>query len=189
MVVHNHLSYPLAHTNTGKHFHRLKPGSLCWVLTEQGWAKAAWAFLGTWNCGAALFIHDDREAFNPKQTLDVLHRYPITSFCAPPTAYRQLVLDEMRQYIRQNKPKALVHCMGAGEPLNPEVIRLWKDMTGLEICDGFGQTEAILVCGNFEGVPIRPGSMGKPSPDVPLYIVDDNGDKCASDAEGDIALS
>ncbi|KAK4548804.1 hypothetical protein LTR36_008577 [Oleoguttula mirabilis] len=188
MVQHNHISYPLAHTITGKHFHRLEPGQLAWVLTEQGWAKAAWAFFGAWNCGAGLFIHDDRGAFNPRVVLDVLHQYPITTFCAPPTAYRQLVLDEMRQHYQRYPPKALQHCTGAGEPLNPEVIRLWKETSGLEICDGYGQTETILVCGNFKGNPIRPGSMGKPSPGVPLHVVDEQGRECTEGVEGDIAI-
>ena len=188
MVQHNHISYPLAHTTTGKHFHRLKPGSLNWVLTEQGWAKAAWAFFGTWNCGAGIFIHDDRGAFSAKKTLDVLHRYPITTFCAPPTAYRQLVLDEMRKYLQSNKPKALVHCTGAGEPLNPEVIRLWQETSGLEICDGYGQTETILICGNFSGNAVRPGSMGKPSPGVPLFVIDEDSRETKPDVEGNIAL-
>lgn len=188
MVQHNHISYPLASTITGKYFHRLEPGKLNWVLTEQGWAKAAWAYFATWNCGAGLFIHDDRGAFNAKRLLDILHRYPVTTFCAPPTAYRQLVLDETRQYLKSNPPKALQHCTGAGEPLNPEVIRLWKETTGLEICDGYGQTETVLICGNFAGSPIRPGSMGKPSPGVPLYVIDENGKECRPDAEGDIAL-
>ena len=187
MVLHDHI-YPMAHVTTGKHFYRLKPGHLSWVLTEQGWAKAAWAYFGTWNCGAGIFIHDDRQAFNPRQTLDVLHEFPITTFCAPPTVYRQLVLEEMRKYYTQNPPKALEHCTGAGEPLNPEVIRLWLETSGIEICDGYGQSETILVCGNFAGTQIRPGSMGKPSPGVPLHVVDDNGDECAEDVEGDIAL-
>lgn len=188
MVQHNHISYPLASTITGKHFYRLKPGQLNWVLTEQGWAKAAWAFFGTWNCGSGLFIHDDRGAFSGKRTLDVLHKYPVTTFCAPPTVYRQLVLDEMREHFKQKKPKALQHCIGAGEPLNPEVIRIWKETSGIEICDGFGQSETILVCGNFEGNPIKPGSMGKPSPGVPLHVVDEDGNESAQDVEGDIAL-
>lgn len=188
MVVHNQISYPLAHTITSKHFHRLQPGDLNWVLTEQGWAKAGWAFFGTWNCGAGLFIHDDRQAFNGRNTLDMLHDYPITTFCAPPTAYRQLVLDDMRKHISHNPPKALKHCTGAGEPLNPEVIRLWKEATGLEICDGYGQSETMLVCGNFKGNEIRPGSMGKPSPGVPLHVVDEDGKESKDDDEGDIAL-
>lgn len=188
MVQHNHISYPLAHTITGKYFLRLKPHDLYWNLSEQGWAKAAWSYFGAWNCGAGLFVHDDRGAFSGKQTLEILHRYPITTFCAPPTAYRQLVLDEMRQLYTKRQPKALQHCCGAGEPLNPEVIRLWKETSGLEICDGYGQTECILVCGNFEGNPIKPGSMGKPSPGVPLHVVDDDGKECDNDVEGDIAL-
>ena len=186
--MHNQISYPLAHTITGKHFYRLKPGDLAWILTEQGWAKAAWAFFATWNCGAGLFIHDDRRAFSAKETLTVLHTYPITTLCAPPTAYRQMVLDEMRTFYRQYPPKALRHCTGAGEPLNPEVIRLWKETGGLEICDGYGQTETSLVCGNFEGNPIRPGSMGKPSPGVPLFVVGEDGNETKNDDEGDISL-
>lgn len=188
MVQHNQISYPLAHTITGKHFHRLRPGFLNWVLTEQGWAKAGWAWLGTWNCGAGLFIHDDRQPFNPQATLEILHTFPITTFCAPPTVYRQLVLDENRRLMRQRKPKALQHCTGAGEPLNPEVIRLWLEMTGLEICDGFGQSETILLCGNFAGNAIRPGSMGKPSPGTPLFVINDDGKIAGDGEEGDIAV-
>ncbi|KAK3664175.1 hypothetical protein LTR22_004873 [Elasticomyces elasticus] len=188
MVQHNQISYPLAHTVTGKHFYRLKPGDLAWILTEQGWAKAAWAFFATWNCGAGLFIHDDRRPFSPKVTLDVLHQYPITTLCAPPTAYRQLVLDDMRSHYSAHRPKALRHCTGAGEPLNPEVIRLWRATSDLEICDGYGQTETMLVCGNFAGNAIRPGSMGKPSPGVPLFVITEDGKEAPDDEEGDIAL-
>ena len=94
----------------------------------------------------------------------------------------------MRQHYKQNPPKALQRCCGAGEPLNPEVIRIWRETSGLEICDGFGQTETVLVCGNFEGNPIKPGSMGKPSPGVPLHVVDQEGNEAAQDTEGDIAI-
>ncbi|KJX93177.1 acyl-CoA synthetase like protein [Zymoseptoria brevis] len=188
MVQHSQISYPLAQTITGKYFHRLQPGDLNWVLTEQGWAKAGWAFFGSWNCGAALFIHDDRMAFDPKTTLDILHAYPITTFCAPPTVYRQLVLDANRKHFSAHSPKALKHCTGAGEPLNPEVIRLWWETSGLQICDGFGQTETVLVCGNFAGSEIRPGSMGRPSPGVPLFVIDDEGRETRDGEEGDIAL-
>jgi acyl-coenzyme A synthetase/AMP-(fatty) acid ligase len=102
--------------------------------------------------------------------------------------YRQLVLDENRKHFSSNLPKALRHCTGAGEPLNPEVIRLWLETSGLEICDGFGQSETVLVCGNFAGNEIRPGSMGKPSPGVPLFVIDENGKETPNDEEGDIAL-
>lgn len=94
----------------------------------------------------------------------------------------------MLKHYARNPPKALKHCTGAGEPLNPEVIRLWLESSGLEICDGFGQTETVLICGNFKGNAIRPGSMGRPSPGVPLHVIDENGDPTANGAEGDIAL-
>lgn len=188
MVQHNHISYPLGHTITGKHWLRLAPGKLYWNLSEQGWAKAAWSFFGSWNCGAALFVHDDRSAFNGQTTVDMLHKYPITTLCAPPTVYRQLVLDGMRKYFKSCPPNALEHCTGAGEPLNAEVIRLWKDMSGIEIRDGYGQTETVLICGNFAGSKVKPGSMGRPSPGVPLEVIDDNGKECPVGVEGDIAL-
>lgn len=189
MVQHNHISYPLAHTITGKYWLRLGPNKLYWNLSEQGWAKAAWSFFGAWNCGAGLFIHDDRLAFNPKTTLGMLHTYPITTLCAPPTVYRQLVLDSVRSLFQQTPPKGLEHCTGAGEPLNAEVIRLWKQMSGIEICDGYGQTETIMMCGNFANAPIRPGSMGRPSPGVPLHVINEQGDECPDGEEGDIAVA
>ncbi|KAH9212697.1 hypothetical protein DL95DRAFT_508597 [Leptodontidium sp. 2 PMI_412] len=164
MVEHNQISYPL------------------------GWAKAAWSFFGTWNCGATLFVHDDRGAFDPLRLLNILHNYPITTLCAPPTAYRQLVLQKSRKYLKENPPKALSHCTGAGEPLNAGVIDEWQKMTGLEIFDGYGQTETVLTCGNFAGTAIRPGSMGKPTPGVPLRIISSEGKVCEPDSEGDLAI-
>ena len=123
MVQHNAISYPLAHTITGKHWLRLKPGSLYWNTAEQGWAKAAWAYFGAWNCGAGLFVHDDRAAFSAGKLLSILQRYPVTTLCAPPTAYRQLVLQENRRGFNKDQLRSLVHCVSAGEPLNAEAIR------------------------------------------------------------------
>ncbi|KAJ9197645.1 hypothetical protein DTO164E3_1298 [Paecilomyces variotii] len=181
MVLHNQISYPL-----GK---KLEPGKVYWNLAEQGWAKAGWAVFATWNCGAALFVEDDRRPFDPIHLLDTLHKYPITTLCAPPTAYRQLVLQASLAHFRKNPPAALEHCVGAGEPLNGEVIRLWKEMSGIQICDGYGQTETILVCGNLEGNAIKVGSMGKPVPGVPMLVVDESGQEVPSGREGNIALS
>ncbi|KAL2063760.1 hypothetical protein VTL71DRAFT_5565 [Oculimacula yallundae] len=188
MVQHNQISYPLAHTLTGKHWLQLSPEKVYWNLSEQGWAKAAWSFFGTWNCGATLFVHDDRGAFDPLRVLDILHNHPITTLCAPPTAYRQLVLQKSKKYLKENPPKALSHCTGAGEPLNAGVIDEWQKMTGLEIFDGYGQTETVVTCGNFAGTAIRPGSMGKPTPGVPLKIISANGRECEPGAEGDLAI-
>lgn len=192
---------------TGKFWLQLSPGKLYWNLSEQGeclaspissactemilqtgWAKAAWSFFGAWNCGASLFVHDDRKAFKATNLLDILHRFPITTLCAPPTAYRQLVLQEQRKYLAATPPKALLHCTGAGEPLNDSVIKAWEEMTGLQIYDGYGQSETILVCGNFKGTKIKPGSMGKPTPGVPLAVVNSDGEECESGVEGDIGI-
>ncbi|KAG0647740.1 ribosomal protein [Hyphodiscus hymeniophilus] len=189
MVRHNHVSYPLAHTITGKHWLQLSPGKLYWNLSEQGWAKAAWSFFGAWNCGASLFVHDDRSSFSATRLVDNIHKYPITTLCAPPTAYRQLVLLENQTYLSHHFPRALEHCTGTGEPLNDSVIKVWQQMTAMEIYDGYGQTETVLVCGNFKGTTIKPGSMGKPSPGVPLYVIDGEGGECGVGVEGDIAIS
>lgn len=189
MVLHSQTSYPLAHALTGIHWLKLDSSSVYWNLSEQGWAKAAWAFFATWNCGATLFVHDDREAFAPQRTLEVLTKFPITTLCAPPTAYRQLILDKNHKYFQHPGMKTLVHACGAGEPLNDSVIQKWKELTnGMEIYDGYGQTETILICANQAGNPIKPGSMGKPIPGVPLVVIDLDGHVVPDDTEGDIAI-
>ncbi|ETI19525.1 hypothetical protein G647_09359 [Cladophialophora carrionii CBS 160.54] len=192
MVLHTQTSYPLAHALTGMHWLDLSPGKIYWNLSEQGWAKAAWAWLSTWNCGATLFVHDDRLAFHPRRTLQVLNRFPITTLCAPPTVYRQLVLDENRRFFAtaEGRPRTLTHCCGAGEPLNESVVRTWKEMThGIEIFDAYGQTETIVVCANQKVNKVKPGSMGKPVPGVPLVVVDSDGNITQPGVEGDIAIT
>ncbi|KAJ9614242.1 hypothetical protein H2200_002378 [Cladophialophora chaetospira] len=192
MVLHTQTSYPLAHALTGTHWLDLSPGKIYWNLSEQGWGKAAWAWFSTWNCGGTLFVHDDRLSFNPRRTLEVLNKFPITTLCAPPTVYRQLVLDENRQFFTtpQGKPQALVHCCGAGEPLNESVVCTWKEMTdGIEIFDAYGQTETVVVCANQKVNKVKPGSMGKPIPGVPLVIIDTEGNVTKDAEEGDIAIS
>src|SRR6202012_2302306 len=87
MVLHTQTSYPLAHALTGTHWLDLSPGKIYWNLSEQGWGKAAWSWLAAWNCGATLFVHDDRMPFHPRRTMQVLHKFPITTLCAPPTVY------------------------------------------------------------------------------------------------------
>lgn len=185
MVLHTHASYPLGHIITGKYWLDLQPTDLHWNLSETGWAKAAWSNLfGPWNMGAALFIYDGRGKFSPTETLAFLQRYPITTFCAPPTIYRMLVLEDLSAY----HFTTLRHCTGAGEPLNPEVIETWQQATGLTIRDGYGQTESVLLCGNFPPVPVKPGSMGKPSPGFDLAVIDHDGAVLPPGKEGDIAV-
>jgi acyl-coenzyme A synthetase/AMP-(fatty) acid ligase len=125
-----------------------------------------------------------RGKFNARETLEQLAKYPITSLCAPPTAYRLLVQEDLASY---HFP-ALRHCVGAGEPLNPEVIAAWHTGTGLTIYDGYGQTETVLLCGNFPPLSVRPGSMGKPAPGFELGIIDEAGRELPPGQEGDIAV-
>ncbi len=184
MVLHSHASYGIGHLVTGRFWLNLRPSDLHWNLSDTGWAKAAWSSLyGPWTMGAALFVQDARGRFSASETLEVLERYPITTFCAPPTAYRMLVLEDLGR-----RRLGLRWCVGAGEPLNPEVIGSWERGTGLVIRDGYGQTETVLVCGNFPGLEVRPGSMGRPSPGFEVAVIDEEGRPLPSGAEGDIAV-
>ena len=186
MVVHTHASYPVGHTVvTGRYWLDLTPDDLVWNLSEMGWAKAAWSnFFGPWGNGAAIFVQDARGKFDGKATLAMLAQYPISVFCAPPTAYRVMVQDDLKSY----HFTGLRHCVGAGEPLNPEVIDSWREGTGLTIRDGYGQTETVLLCGNFPPEEVRPGSMGKPSPGFDLAVIDQDGLELGPNKEGDIAV-
>jgi acetyl-CoA synthetase/medium-chain acyl-CoA synthetase len=185
MVLHTHVSYPIGHVVTGKYWLDLKPVDLHWNLSDTGWAKAAYSNLfGPWIMGAAMFTFDGRGRFDARQTLELLERYPISTFCAPPTAYRLLVLENLSHY----RLPALRHCIGAGEPLNPEVIEAWQRGTGQTIRDGYGQTETVILVANFPPVPVKPGSMGKPSPGFSIGIVDDDGREVPAGTEGDIAV-
>ncbi|WP_205703826.1 acyl-CoA synthetase [Candidatus Chloroploca sp. Khr17] len=185
MVLHTHASYPIGHRITGKYWLDLTPDDLHWNLSDTGWAKAAWSSLfGPWNMGTALFIHDGRGKYNPHETLELLQRYPITSFCAAPTIYRLLVQEDLKAFTFST----LRSCVSAGEPLNPEVIEVWREATGLTVRDGYGQTESVLLCGNPPGQPIRPGSMGKPLPGIDLAIIDDENEPLPPGKEGDLAV-
>jgi acyl-coenzyme A synthetase/AMP-(fatty) acid ligase len=185
MVLHTHASYPIGHIVTGKYWLDLKPTDLHWNLSDTGWAKAAYSNLfGPWIMGAAMFTFDGRGRFDARQTLELLERYPISTFCAPPTAYRLLVLEDLSRY----RLSALRHCTGAGEPLNPEVIEAWQRGTGQTIRDGYGQTETVILVANFPPLPVKAGSMGKPSPGFTVSIVDDDGREVPAGTEGDIAV-
>ena len=182
MTVHGH-GYALAHEITGRYWLDLRPGDLHWNLSDTGWAKAAWSSLfAPWLMGAAIFVYH-APGFDPAATLDLLERYPISTLCAPPTAYRMMV----RADLPGRSFGDLRHCVSAGEPLNPEVIDLWKSATGLAIHDGYGQTETVLLCGNRSGA-VRQGSMGRPAPGIHLAVIDDAGRECGVGEEGDVAL-
>lgn len=182
MTMHAH-GYTLAHRITGSYWLDLKPGDLHWNLSDTGWAKAAWSSLfAPWLMGAAIFVHH-APGFDPAATLDLLERMPVTTLCAPPTAYRMFV----RSDLTGRRFEALRHCVSAGEPLNPEVIDLWKAATGLGIHDGYGQTETVLLCANRPDAA-RQGSMGRPAPAFDLAVIDGDGNRLPPDSEGDVAL-
>ncbi len=183
MTIHRH-DYGIAHEVTGQYWLNLTEDDLHWNISDTGWAKAAWSsYYGPWNRGAALFIHHSN-SFSAEETLSVIEKYPITTMCGAPTIYRMLVLEDLSKYDFSN----LRHCVGAGEPLNPEIIETWKSATGLTIRDGYGQTETPILCGNFYFIEPKPGSMGKPAPGVYLAVIDHDGKEVAANVEGDIAV-
>ena len=185
MVLHTQASCAVGHTLTAKYWHDLKSTDLHWTLSDTGWAKAAYGKLfGQWTLGAAVMQHDARGRFDAALTLRMLEKCGVTSFCAPPTAYRMMVLEDLSKYDLQG----LRHCTGAGEPLNPEVMKQWEDGTDLTIYDGYGQTETVLLVGNFRCLPVRPGSMGKPVPGFTIGVVDEKGQEVPAGEEGQIAV-
>ena len=183
MCLHAH-SYGLAHQTTGKYWLDLTPDDLHWNCSDTGWAKAAWSsYFGPWYQGAALFVHHT-QGFSPRRTLELLAQYPVTTFCGAPTIYRMFVLEKLEEF----RFASLRHCVGAGEPLNPEIIQTWKRATGITIRDGYGQTETVLLCGNYPGLATRFGSMGKPAPGIDLQVVDEGGAIVPPGVEGDLAV-
>ena len=186
MVLHTHASYPIGHIITGRFWLDNTPDDLHWTISDTGWAQAAWTcFFAAWNMGAAIFVWDARgKKFDPQETLTVFERFPITTFFAPPTAYRMLVQEPLEKY----RFPTLRHCLGAGEAVNPEVIEAWRGGTGHHIYEGYGQTESVLVAATFPATPWKPGSMGPAAPGHRIAIVDDEGRELPRGGEGDLAI-
>jgi medium-chain acyl-CoA synthetase len=183
MCIHAH-SYGIGHQTTGNYWLDLSADDLHWNISDTGWAKAAWSsYFGPWNCGATIFVHH-AAGFSAKRTLELIEQFPITTMCGAPTIYRMLVLEDLKKY----KFDTLRHSVGAGEPLNPEIIEIWKEATGITIRDGYGQTETVILCGSFPCIEPRFGSMGKPAPGIDLCVVDNDGNPVAANTEGDIAV-
>lgn len=183
MVVHNH-GYCLAHVTTGRYWLALQPGDLHWNIADTGWAKAAWSsYFGPWHCGATVLVHSGRQ-INPGQVIAMLQALSVKSMCAAPTLYRMLVQQDLSGF----SAPALRSCIGAGEPLNEEVISIWREATGITIRDGYGQTESVILCGSLPGTDVRLGSMGSPAPGFDLAIVDGDGRELPAGEEGDLAV-
>jgi len=181
-VLHSH-AYTFAHTYTGRYWLDLRRTDLHWTTSDTGWAKAAYGVLfGPWNHGVPVFMYAGR--FDPEREMQLLEEWEVSVFCAPPTEYRLLAKQDLSRW----KLPRLRHCVGAGEPLNPEVIQAWKDAYNLVVHDGYGQTESILLVANLPGMTIRPGSMGKPFPGHDVAIIDETGKRIAAGEVGDVAV-
>jgi acetyl-CoA synthetase len=185
MVPQTHASYGIGHSVTGKYWLDLGPDDIHFTLSDTGWAKCAWGkVFGPWSQGACSVVYDFRGRFDAKALLDLLGREKVSTVCAPPTAWRAIVLEDLKKW----PLPALRHVISAGEPLNPEVIEAWKRVTGITIREGYGQTETVAIVGMFQCIPFRAGSMGKPSPGFDVRVIDHEGREVAPGQEGDIAV-
>ena len=183
MVPRDH-SYALAHSITGRYWMDLEEEDIHWTLSDTGWAKAAWGMLfSPWQMGATMVLFNG-EGFDAELHLNLIEKLGVTTFCAPPTVYRVFAQMDLSLF----NLTSIRHAIGAGEPLNPEVIKVWKNATGSDIYDGYGQTETINIVANYPAIPVKPGSMGKPVPGVDVQIVDDDGKPCDVDSVGNIAI-
>jgi acetyl-CoA synthetase len=183
MVPQNH-GYALAHALTGRYWMDLEQDDVHWTLSDTGWAKAAWGTFPPWQMGATIVLYDAASPFDADAHLRLIGRLGITTFCAPPTAYRIFAQLDLTQYDLHS----IRHSIGAGEPLNPEVVRIWKEATGTDIYDGYGQTETVNLVANYPCLPVRPGSMGKPVPGLDVQLVDDDGNIVTAGEIGEIAV-
>jgi acetyl-CoA synthetase len=184
MVLHDQ-SYGLGHVSTARFWHDLRPGDRHWTVTDTGWAKAAWGGLYGQFHERATNVQVALGKPDADTILNIIRERQITSFCAPPTLYRMLVQADLSSY----DLGTLRHCTSAGEPLNPEVIRAWKEGTGgLTVYDGYGQSETTVLVANYRSMPVRPGSMGKPVPGWNVDVLDEDGQRAPDDVVGAIAV-
>ena len=183
MVEHKH-TYGLGHFLTARYWHCCEPDGLHFTISDTGWGKSLWGKLyGQWLCEGAVFVYDF-ERFHASDLLPLFAKYQITTFCAPPTMLRMMIKEDLSRY----DFSSVRHMTTAGEALNPEVAMQFKKSTGLEIMEGFGQTETTLTVGNFGGTKVKLGSMGKPSPQYKVKIVDPDGNEVPTGETGEIVI-
>ena len=179
LVLHTHQSYPVGHLAT-MFWIGIVPDDIHLNISTPGWAKHAWSsFFAPWNAGATIFVHN-YDRFDAGRTLNVIARCGVTTMCAPPTVWRLLILEDLKSF-----PVKLRELTSAGEPLNPEVIERVRVAWNITIRDGFGQTENVLLLGNFPGQVVRPGAVGRSSPGHQIVLLDCDGSE--SD-DGEISL-
>jgi acyl-coenzyme A synthetase/AMP-(fatty) acid ligase len=182
-VVHTH-AYTFGKRAQAEHWLDARPDDLVWCTAATGWAKSVWnVLLGPWSRGSRAVLHEG--AFDPAERFELISELGVTVLCQAPTEYRLMAkLEGIDRY----DLSSVRHAVSAGEPLNPEVIKVFQDAFGLTIHDGYGQTENTLLVGNFPGTGIRPGSMGLPAPGHDVAVIDEEGREVAAGEEGDIAL-
>ncbi len=183
LAAHNY-KYPLGHFITAKYWHGVRPDGLHLTISDTGWAKSMWGKLyGQWLCEAGLFVYDfDR--FDAEKILPKFAQYGITTFCAPPTMYRMLAKQDLSRF----DLSSIQHASTAGEALNPEVYRQFQKATGLDIMEGFGQSESTLITGNLVGTDHKLGSMGKPVPLYNVQLLDPDGNPVDPGETGEICI-
>ena len=183
MVAHDYL-YALGHLTTGVYWHNLGPDSIHLTVADTGWGKAVWGkFYGQWFAGATVFIYD-HEKFTAEKILRQIERYRITSFCAPPTIYRFLIREDFSGY----DLSSLRYCCTAGEALNPAVYDKFYELTGIQLMEGFGQTETTMTLGTMPWMKPKPGSMGMPNAQYDIDILKSDGTPCEDGEKGEIVI-
>ena len=183
MVVHNH-AYPAAHIVTARYWHNVHADDLHLTVSETGWMKSVWGKLyGQWFAAASIFVYDF-DKFVPGELLAVMEKYKVTTFCAPPTIYRFFIKEGLSGF----NLSSLRYSTTAGEALNPEVYNRWKEFTGLKLMECYGQTETVVQSVNLVGTEPKPGSMGKPSPQYTLRLVNEDGKDVVPGDVGEICI-
>ena len=183
MVAHDYL-YAMGHLTTGVFWHNLHEGSLHLTVADTGWGKAVWGkFYGQWFAGATVFVFD-HEKFNADTLLRQMEKYKVTSFCAPPTIYRFMIREDLSKY----NLSSLQYCCTAGEALNPAVFDKLKELIGLNIMEGFGQTETTMTLGTFPWMKPKPGSMGIPNAQYNIDLIRADGTPCEDGEKGEIVV-
>lgn len=182
-VAHDYF-YPLGHITTAYYWHNCVDNGLHLSVAETGWAKCAWGKIyGQWLCGSAVMVYD-MERFDAERLLDIMEKYPITTFCAPPTIFRFLIRCDLSK-------RSLSHirdCTTAGEALNAPVYEMWLEKTGLKIREGFGQTESVIIAGTFKWMEPIPGSLGRPNPLFDVRLINERGEFALPGEDGQISI-
>jgi acetyl-CoA synthetase len=183
MVAHD-FTYPLAHISTAVFWHNVEEDGRHLTVADTGWAKAVWGKLyGQMLAGCSVFVYDHQK-FVPAEMLEVISKYKVTSFCAPPTIFRFLIREDFSNY----DLSALKYCTTAGEALNPTVYETFYERTGIRLMEAFGQTETTVQLGTFPWMKPKPGSMGIPSPQFNVDLLKSDGTRCEDGEQGQIVI-